>query len=76
MPRWASRITLQVTVVGVERVQEITREDCQKEGSHWPTDEDDEGGFINLWDSINAKRGYGWAVNPWVWVVEFRWVTL
>ena len=25
-----------------------------------------------LWDSINAKRGYGWDVNPWVWVVEFK----
>ena len=28
--------------------------------------------FIHLWDSINAKRGYGWDVNPWVWVVEFK----
>lgn len=29
-------------------------------------------GFCELWDRINAKRGYGWAVNPWVWVVSFR----
>ena len=28
--------------------------------------------FACLWDSINAERGYGFAVNPWVWVVEFR----
>jgi len=28
--------------------------------------------FRNLWDSINAKRGYGWKVNPWVWVIEFK----
>ena len=28
--------------------------------------------FKDLWDSINAKRGWGWEVNPWVWVVEFR----
>lgn len=28
--------------------------------------------FINLWDSINKKRGYGWESNPWVWVIEFR----
>lgn len=29
-------------------------------------------GFYDLWDSINAKRGYGWDSNPWVWVVEFK----
>jgi len=28
--------------------------------------------FARLWDSINAKRGYGWDTNPWVWVVEFK----
>jgi hypothetical protein len=28
--------------------------------------------FCNLWDGINAKRGYGWDVNPWVWVIEFE----
>ncbi len=28
--------------------------------------------FVNLWDSINAKRGYGWDTNPWVWVIEFK----
>jgi hypothetical protein len=28
--------------------------------------------FMCLWDSINAKRGYGWDVNPWVWVIEFE----
>lgn len=29
-------------------------------------------GFLRLWNSINAKRGFGWDVNPWVWVVEFK----
>lgn len=29
-------------------------------------------GFYELWDSINAKRGYGWDANPWVWVIEFK----
>ena len=29
-------------------------------------------GFIALWDSINAKRGYSWDTNPWVWVYEFE----
>ena len=32
----------------------------------------DHNAFARLWDSINAKRGYGWGVNPWVWVVSFR----
>lgn len=31
--------------------------------------------FIRLWDSINAKRGYGWDKNPWVWVIEFKLAT-
>lgn len=30
------------------------------------------GDMMELWDSINAKRGYGWSVNPWVWVIAFR----
>lgn len=28
--------------------------------------------FKDLWDSINAKRGFGWDANPWVWVIEFK----
>jgi hypothetical protein len=72
MPRWASRITLEITDIRVERVHEISRDDCEAEGSYWATDADDEGGFVNLWDSINAKRGYGWDANPWVWVISFK----
>jgi len=83
MPRWASRITLEVMGVRVERVQEISEEDAKAEGINPIYDKDmycDErdlthihgtGGFIDLWDSINAARGYPWADNPWVWVVEF-----
>jgi len=87
MPRWASRITLQVTGVRVERVQDISAIDAMWEGiekAHKPlnrvTIEADPGSstacaaiadFHKLWDSINAKRGHGWYSNPWVWVVEF-----
>jgi hypothetical protein len=78
MPRWASRITLEVVSVRVERVQEITEEDAKAEGCEIGHGLDDsspffaKGAFRNLWDSLNAKRGYGWDKNPWVWVVEFK----
>ncbi len=80
MPRWASRITLQVTGVRVERVQDICDADAMAEGVDWSGLVDrtglTKGGAVDtfraLWDSINAKRGYGWGVNPWVWVVTFE----
>jgi len=79
MPRWASRITLEITAVRVERVQDISEEDVEAEGlalQSW-AGEDLEGwpktaGFAQLWDSLNAKRGYGWEANPWVWVIAFK----
>lgn len=86
MPRWASRITLEVTGVRVERVRDITAEDAVKEG--WQEDcgwDNFTNGqvfrsdtpvsvidFAYLWDSINAKRGHSWESNPWVFVVEFK----
>jgi hypothetical protein len=94
MPRWASRITLEVAGVRVERVQEITTNDIQAEGivPDYPVDCIDAAQDLfwkwqDLWDSINAKRGYPWSIddlpdgwpidkpfygNPWVWVVEFK----
>lgn len=76
MPRWASRITLQVTNVRVERVQEISEEDAIAEGvsKHDGSvciGETHRAEFRCLWDSINGKK-HPWASNPWVWVVEFK----
>lgn len=100
LPRWASRITLVVESVRVERVQEISEADILAEGvgglqlsdarerrierrrcvqqyrgrpdlvndSEFARRER----FRELWDSINAKRGFGWDANPWVWVIGFR----
>jgi hypothetical protein len=72
MPREAARIFLRVTNVRVERVQDITAHDAIREGmeSEIPFDTVDE--FKELWNNLNAKRGYGWDTNPWVWVVKFE----
>lgn len=91
MPRWASRITLEITGVRVERLQDISEadakaEDCRAdEDPYWrPTYSDpDSGGnpsarlsFEYLWSTIHAADGpNGWAANPWVWVVEFKRIT-
>jgi len=74
MPRWASRITLEVTAVRVERVQDTKPIDALKEGIEVGDDYGPEyvARFARLWDEINAKRGYAWDNNPWVWVVEFE----
>jgi hypothetical protein len=77
MPRWASRITLEVTDVRVERVQDISEDDARAEGCESGLAMTEGGStrtwkFACLWNSINAKRGYGWDVNPWVWSISFR----
>ena len=78
MPRWASRITLEITNIRVERVQDISEADAIAEGTAPSIVGADldylryRAGYQTVWDSINAKRGYGWDVNPWVWVVEFK----
>jgi ribosomal protein L37E len=77
MPRKASRITLEIVSVRVERVQDISETDAIHEGvqpcghDSYHTDQHT-CAFQSLWDSLNAKRGYGWAKNPWVWVIEFK----
>ena len=71
MPRWASRITLEVTGVRVERLQEISRADADAEGVASILGHPES--FATLWNSINGKRpGCSWEDNPWVWCVEFR----
>jgi len=76
MPRWASRITLEIREVGVERLQEITEEDAKAEGVITPKQRGSWKSWVwaykDLWNSLNAKRGYGWFTNPWVWVIEFK----
>ncbi|ECC9577780.1 hypothetical protein CSQ28_004041 [Salmonella enterica subsp. houtenae] len=73
MPRWASRITLEITDVRVERLNDIRECDAKAEGGqtectligdkHFP-------GFRSLWRSIYGEES--WAANPWVWVIEFK----
>jgi hypothetical protein len=81
MPRWASRITLEITKVRVERVQEISEEDVRAEGiqvvgyGDYPDQFSGKHLYQELWDKLNREREggkYAWARNPWVWVLEFR----
>ena len=71
MPRWASRITLEIVSLKVERLQEITDEDAIKEGQPFSSANSPRIWFMTLWDSINGKK-YPWTSNPWIWVIEFK----
>lgn len=82
MPRWASRITLEITGVRVERLQAISEVDAAAEGV--PPAPDFDGTFLTpegdyatakvafqrLWESIYKPAG--WQANPWCWVIEFK----
>lgn len=86
MPRWASRLTLEVTGVRVERLQDISTEQAVAEGMHtfphkggtayaWSADDKHGHGSATgamrwIWDQINGEGA--WHANPWVWVVEFK----
>lgn len=87
MPRWASRITLEIVSVRVEKLQDISGKECYLEGIDGSFLAYEEASpaqllelatnqirdkFSLLWNSINEKRGFGWDVNPWVWVIEFQ----
>uniref|UniRef100_UPI00260F1BED hypothetical protein n=1 Tax=uncultured Microbulbifer sp. TaxID=348147 RepID=UPI00260F1BED len=72
MPRWASRIDLEITRIGVERLQDISEEDAKAEGmvslytdkyTHFLE-------FCDTWKEIYGANS--WDANPWVWVVKFK----
>lgn len=89
MPRWASRLTLIVTDVRVQRVQEIGEADAKSEGVFQVSMSEDgrsvgwkagytaksrlsaRMSFRDLWDDLNALRGFGWSENPWVAAYTF-----
>lgn len=70
MPRWASRITLEITSVRVERLQDISEADAIAEGVYTDPASPAYDAYAQLWDEINGPGS--WAANPWVWVLEFR----
>ena len=76
MPRWASRITLEIVSVRLERLQDIREDDAIAEGwpKHRPSNPTGYTSpcqwYAELWESINGPDS--WTANPWVWVIEFR----
>ena len=80
MPRWASRITLEVTGVRVERVQDITEDGAKAEGFsadprckvgfNFPRPHQARDAFAGTWIDLYGEES--WNKNPWVWVVEFK----
>jgi hypothetical protein len=75
MPKIAARTFLRVADVRAERLQETTETDAQSEGIPMTETWGCYGslpGFEELWDRLNAKRGFGWDKNPWVFVYVFE----
>ena len=70
MPRWASRITLEITGVRVERLQDISEADAIAEGVYTDPACPAYDAYAQLWDEINGLGS--WEANPWVWVVGFH----
>jgi len=80
MPRWASRLTLEVTEVRAQRVQATSHEDAIAEGAEYmpPATLREQRlsvpqiVFAGYWDSTYAKRGYPWESNPWTFPITFK----
>ncbi len=84
MPRWASRITLEIVSICVERLQDISEADARAEGARecdpvsgrevLLAGPSQRGSYVlhyrDIWEQINGPGS--WALNPWVWVVEFK----
>ena len=77
MPRWASRITLELTDVRVQRLTTISEEDARAEGVEPMTRGPDACAafgftlaYARLWDVINGRGA--WYANPWVWALTFK----
>jgi hypothetical protein len=83
LPRKWSRILLEIVAVRVERLQSMSHNDwrrdfapsgaqIEKALTTFTGDFNRQNMAQEFWDSINAKRGFSWESNPWVWVIEFR----
>ena len=76
MPRYLSRIRLEITDINVERVQDITADEAIKEGVVDPImgtyGLSPKTVFRDMWNDIYAERGLGWNEDPWVWAITFR----
>ncbi|MHA6161021.1 hypothetical protein ACX3X6_08965 [Pseudomonas sichuanensis] len=85
MPRWASRILLEITNVRVERLQDISKQQALAEGVRLYTDHAECGDWYHVegietyssdprksFELLWESTGGDWAGNPWVWVVEFK----
>ena len=75
MPRWASRIMLEITDVRSERLHAISESDAIAEGAVWaacgsPQEGSHIAGYAQIWESINGVDS--WNKNPWVWAVSFK----
>ena len=78
MPKWASRISLEIVSIRVEHLQDISEEDARAEGTQEPSvaaligggDVTEQRVFSRLWAKINGAES--WESNPWVWALTFK----